>query len=465
MLAVAAALSLPSAATAAPRGVVMLPMDDEAIGAVLTAQRDGRLLVTSAVNPRGRARYGVARLSAHGVLDRRFGTRGVALALVGKEASMHDPTATVVRSDGRILVGGNVDMGSNSAGAVNEDGSPAENVTDGSGAQYGFLRLTAAGKADPAFGGGDGILTAAGPAGLSPSLQFMVPRGADLLFGGAGINSTGPYGCVHGLNADLSAPTAAWADSCWRPAGLSTAEFGQASVLGDGKIVVSGRGIRDVDPSEDARDFHDVLLLARFNRDGTPDATFGEGGAATLDLGPRPDEVYPNTFLLGRDGGGWIVAATTGDRLFMAGFTPAGQLDPAFGTGGQLHADVESRPMKELAVSLERAPGGGFFVAGTTNGRDDIATLVARFDAKGQPVRSFGRNGRVALRQRQLGYYGDATADLVAQRNGSVVVLGTGWDVRTSRRRHATLFRLDKRGRLDRTFGQAKKPKKKRRRR
>ncbi|HEX2118954.1 MAG TPA: hypothetical protein VHF91_07205, partial [Acidimicrobiales bacterium] len=71
-------------------------------------------------------------------------------------------------------------------------------------------------------------------------------------------------------------------------------------------------------------------LVARLRGDGTPDPAFGAGGHVVLDLSPGDDvarSVVPF-------GSGILVAGSAGSQAFLAALGPTGALDPAFGVGG-----------------------------------------------------------------------------------------------------------------------------------
>jgi uncharacterized delta-60 repeat protein len=203
---------------------------------------NGKILLGGFSGPEG-GNIQVARLKANGAFDATFGTGGIAAVDFGGtefgEAMAH-------QADGRILVAGRA--------------SPGAAVV---------ARLRATGALDPDFGtGGRVTLSAATSAGavlVAPDRNILV----------AGNTSGSAVMTVTRLRPDGSLETT------FGSGGTATVDFGSlADLLGgavlqpDGKIVLAGY----TQASED-------VAVARLNANGSPDATFGTGGKATVDFG------------------------------------------------------------------------------------------------------------------------------------------------------------------------------------
>jgi uncharacterized delta-60 repeat protein len=109
------------------------------------------------------------------------------------------------------------------------------------------------------------------------------------------------------------------------------------AIQDDGKIVVAGEA-----SSADGKT--DEWAVARFNIDGTPDATFGNGGRVATNFLSNPPPgfhqaanvvvVQPNGKILA---GGVVVPAPEGNHeSAFARYNADGTLDTTFGTGGKL---------------------------------------------------------------------------------------------------------------------------------
>jgi uncharacterized delta-60 repeat protein len=166
---------------------------------------------------------------------------------------------------------------------------------------------------------------------------------------------------------------------------------GAAAFQPDGMIVVAGGigyGTGDVDAA-----------LWRFYPDGTPDPSFGTGGAITLDLGGPGDEfldveVLPSGAILA--GGGKFTGdgSSAAQGAVVARFLPDGTLDPAFGSGGLvMEPNVAGAP--DAYTSLDVRPDGRI-VAGGKRGEFSDACYAVQYLEDGRRDGAFGTAG-VAL--------------------------------------------------------------------
>ena len=160
----------------------------------------------------------------------------------------------------------------------------------------------------------------------------------------------------------------------------------------EGRIIAAGRSGNDA-------------VIARYNANGTPDATFGDGGRVVigaiegLPLTPVPTRsnavpalVQPVSLAVQRDGR-IVVAATAGaaggEKFALLRLTSQGQPDSAFG-GGDGSAVVNS-PTTGIAAAVALGPSGKIVVAGTraADVQSTGTISVARFTPAGSPDTSF----------------------------------------------------------------------------
>jgi uncharacterized delta-60 repeat protein len=199
----------------------------------------------------------------------------------------------------------------------------------------------------------------------------------------------------------------------------------------DGKILLIGSVSAPAANSNGPQ--QSVMALARLNADGTPDQTFGTGGKATvgLHLGTTIDLEHLSAAVLQSDGR--IVAvggATTGSggmgEWLVVRFTPTGQLDTTFGTGG-VKAPVVTPVNNSLSTAnaVALTPDGRIVVAG----RQDVSVPymggigttiqptaeVVRLTPSGQLDSSFGADGKVILQA-------TAAQGLAVQPDGFILV-------------------------------------------
>src|SRR5262249_46033537 len=151
------------------------------------------------------------------------------------------------------------------------------------------------------------------------------------------------------------------------------------------------------------------VMVARYNLDGSPDSTWGTNGQSTI-----APSLQPWGMALQPDGS----VVVTGDNPAISGgfllrYTnntgTAGQLDPAFGTGGIASF---SDPMDGQHYTVAVQPDGKIIDAG--------GGYVARFDSVGGIDPTFGNNGFARDTFPNGGGVGHATL----QPDGKIVAVG-----------------------------------------
>ena len=152
----------------------------------------------------------------------------------------------------------------------------------------------------------------------------------------------------------------------------------------DGKIVMAGSSWIDGDSD---------IVIARLNSDGTVDDSFGDGGAVVIDSGNGQYDAG-NALALQPDGKLVVAAQFGGVGTVLLRLDADGSPDSTFGVGGA--APVAS--MYQIA-GLALQPDGRIGVAGSVNtgyvNQSDAA--VARFLPDGTPDASFGTAGSTIL--------------------------------------------------------------------
>jgi uncharacterized delta-60 repeat protein len=136
------------------------------------------------------------------------------------------------------------------------------------------------------------------------------------------------------------------------------------------------------------------LSLVRFDARGRRDGSFGQGGAAHIAVRQNP---YQHLFDLavGPDGRPVIVADDLGLAV-IARFDRAGRPDGSFGAGGMTPWSTQTFLSSQPAVAVQ--PDGSVVVARERGGvPNESQLLVARFDAGGSPDSAFGIGGEAAV--------------------------------------------------------------------
>ena len=206
----------------------------------------------------------------------------------------------------------------------------------------------------------------------------------------------------------------------------------------DGKIVAAGRRGIQFYPSEQRKG---NVALARYNPDGSLDATFGNGGKVVTDFG-QGLESYALALMIQPDGK--IVIAGEGSYYFLvARYNSAGTLDTSFAGNGYAFANFSSN--WDGATDALLQPDGKIVLVGWSIANSPYDSFaMARFNADGSFDQSFGDGGKVLMLDQ-----GDLNA-VVLQSDGKLVALGTSNSFSDSA---FQLLRFDVNGSLDSTFG------------
>ena len=196
-------------------------------------------------------------------------------------------------------------------------------------------------------------------------------------------------------------------------------------VQSDGRIVVGGY-LTDSPTQYESGSFFGRAFAVRFLADGSLDRSFGEGGVARIrlrlpvrisGLGIQPD-------------GALLLAGTAYDEPgrdpgAVLRLLPNGALDEGFGTDGLATVAAESiSPSFPISVNdltqVGVLPDGRILAAGTQDAYEvhtPVDPFMIRLLPNGAPDPAFGENG--------VGAGPQWPAAMVAQPNGSLVVLGT----------------------------------------
>lgn len=420
-----------------------------------------------------------------GDLDLTFGIRGRVTTDFFASGS-----AFAIQSDGKIVAAGSTKYYSATwhysgmrytendfvISRFNSDGSP--DATFGVG---GKVTTDFSGGRDEAWAlaiQSDGKIVVAGLASIADMTVTPVPglaiRGARWVFGLARYNSDGS------LDADFG------------DGGKVTTNFSgnretamALAIQSDGRIVAAGQtslvdGAGPGDPGK--------FALARYNRDGSLDVTFGIEGKVTTDLGWMMSD-WVSALAIGPDNkilAAGAAAVSESKKMnawldcfadwippdldfALARYNPDGALDTSFGDGGIVTTDFGD--LHDSITSLRLQPDGKIVVSGVAG--DDTGTgpcdldyyyfnslALARYNSNGSLDTGFGRGGTVTSK------FGWADS-LAIQSDGRIVAAGSddnkqgivpGRTIYTNAAyveygNKRSLFRFNPDGSLDPSFG------------
>ena len=197
-----------------------------------------------------------------------------------------------------------------------------------------------------------------------------------------------------------------------------------AAIAPGGKIVVVGTLTNG--------EFVQEIVLARYNKDGSLDTSFGTGGEVLTSFGDDTSAtasgvaVDPNGRIV--VGVGTVSGFDAADNFFqdfaLVRYSASGKLDASFGTGGEVLTSFGD-DTSATAAGVAIVPGGKVVVAGSITDPDTFNNdfAVARYNSNGQLDAGFGSGGEVTT---SFGPNTSATAVGVAlQPDGKIVVAGT----------------------------------------
>lgn len=229
----------------------------------------------------------------------------------------------------------------------------------------------------------------------------------------------------------------------------------------NGKIVIAG-STAPLANSTNRGEF----ALARFNSDGTLDATFGNGGKVSTDFDVTHKD-QANAVAVQSDGK--IIAAgftsfsgsddNTDSAFALARYNADGTLDSSFGNGGKVVTNL-SNPIgfntyyRESINALAIQSDGKIVATGTAflNFTQSMDFTTVRYNTDGSLDSSFGQDGKVFTNftNSTPSEPNDSAGEIFIQNDGKIIVAG---------RVHHLAFdcgiaRYNGDGSLDSTFGQ-----------
>ena len=369
----------------------------------------------------------VARFTRSGFLDRAYGAGGIARAQAGVGEVVND---VAVDASGRAVVAGQT-LVTSPAGAT---AVPA----------FMAVRFEAFGQPDLTFGGvtGTGVRdgVAAFPVGVGESgaTSVAIDRSGEVLLGGFGTGrspgqSAEPRFAVARLERTGVLDDDFGGGDSGDGDGIVTLDVGLPSVAQDlaigrgGTIVAAGNTLPTVDAPGGQ------VLVARFDRGGAPDPSFGGGdGFATSAFAGARSPFARGVAIDARDRvllAGEVADAgePTGDldddRFLLARYLPDGTPDATFGPGGAVLNEVlaGNDSFEEVAgLALQRdGRNGRVVVAGNVGpgpGAQDLAAVRYATDATPGA-------GSARLNGRKLVVKGTDRADVITVAPGAAGAL------------------------------------------
>lgn len=287
---------------------------------------DGRLLAAGTTASGASAAFALVRYLPDGRLDRDFGSGG--LVVTDFDPALDDvASALVLLDDGRFVAAGR------------------------SGDRFALARYRPDGSPDPTFGTGGLVATGRW---LTAGLAARLDADGRIVVAGQGGEAGGPYDLATVRYLPDGRLDPSFGDGGMVRTDLGASGEWAASLLlsPDGGVVVAGSS-------------GSSFALVRYRADGTPDADFGTGGVVTA--GPH---IGSGRAVLSDAAGRLMVV---GEQLVVGGqrevalarYQPDGTLDASFGSSGVVGTDVLPG-RHDGAWAATQLPGGGVVVTGTS---------------------------------------------------------------------------------------------------
>jgi uncharacterized delta-60 repeat protein len=358
--------------------------------------------------------------AADGELDRRFGNDG--RVVTGFSNPSNDGANDIaIQADGRIVAVGVT--------------SPPRGAGD-----FGIARYNANGTLDTTFGNGGLVITdfSKGIASDEVANAVAIQRDGKIVVAGTRreFNFVTTVAIARYDTNGAPDPTFGAGGRIVIPFGTLRSAANDVAIADDGKIVVVGNA-------------DNAWAIARFNADGSPDASFEGDGLVLTSFGNNFAEANAVSVL---DDGRIVAAGTSApdiDSVFaLARYNTDGSLDQGFGTGGVVETDV-APDGSDAAHGLAIQADGKIVVAGGAG--NDAGTSssfgVVRYEADGSLDAGFGTAGITIVTATTF----SEGRDIALQADERIVVAGSIFPGLASA--DVAVLRLDQHGVRDETFG------------
>ncbi len=279
-------------------------------GQAILLQPNGKILVAGFTSTGTSNDFALVRYNINGSLDNTFGVGGIVTTPLGSANDQGQSVA--LQTDGKILLAGFTNNG------VNED--------------FGVCRYDTNGVLDPSFDV-DGIVTTDFAAAIDVGRAIAVQLDGRIVVAGWSSNGTDMDFALTRYNTDGSLDLTFDTDGkVTTPIGSSNDQGYSLAIQADGRLVVAGISSNGVD-----FDF----AVVRYNTNGSLDNAFDTDGMVTTDFAVGNDHGYSVAI---QSDTRILVAGQTANGVNLdfglARYNNDGSLDASFGTGGKVTTDL-----------------------------------------------------------------------------------------------------------------------------
>ena len=368
-------------------GIVTTNIANDFANEVVT-QSDGKIVVVGYTLTGSDSDFAVVRYNTNGSLDTSFGTGGKVTTDIG--SADDDAYSIALQTDGKIVVVGYTDNGSNTDFAV--------------------VRYNTNGSLDTSFDSDGKLTTDIGTGTDDYAYSIALQTDGKIVVVGFTYNVSNSDFAVVRYNTNGSLDTSfGTGGKVTTSVGSSDDDANGVVIQSDGKIVVAGNTYVGT--------FTDFAVV-RYNTSGSLDESFGAGGIVTTSIGSRND--FANEVVTQSDGKIVVAGSSSNgldDDFAVVRYNTNGSLDTSFGTDGKVTTNITD----DYAVSLVLQSDGKIVVAGTVYIGSNLDFAVVRYNTNGSLDTSFGTGGKVTT---NIGSGRDEAFSVVLQSDGKIVVAG-----------------------------------------
>jgi uncharacterized delta-60 repeat protein len=344
-------------------GIVITPTANSSEINAIALQPDGKIVAAGYSNNLGIYHFQIARYNIDGTLDNSFGNGGIVITSIGNSSM---PFSIQIQPDGKIITAGSVEP--------NNTAPPFQFHSV-------IVRYNSDGSLDTDFGTGGIVTTMADPMEDGIASILLQINGKIIAGGWAGnqfllmrYNTDGSLDNTFGIGGMIKTYMEGSQSYIWAIAQQP-----------DGKILAAGT-------TGDVSNYK--FALARFNTDGTIDTNFGILGKVTTDFNPFFYDVATSISLI--SGGQILLAGYSESNIAMAKYNNDGTPDVSFGNGGKITSgNYPPVPHQSLGIQSD----GKIIVSGNTiiTPTNSYGYSLTRFNTDGTPDSSFGVSGNIIV--------------------------------------------------------------------
>ena len=383
-----------------------------------------------------------AAFAGPGRLDPGFGTGGVVTTATAPGASTDFQNGLAIQKNGRIVAGGESDMG-------------------GGDFHWRVLRYKSKGEPDPTFGDGGTVTTSMSSAGGDDEniWELALQPDGKIVAAGEAVTATGGFDvALARFNPDGTLDTSFGTGGKLTTAigpGTGRDRAFQVMIVPGGKILVAG--FAEMGPGAGRRNF----MLARYHPDGTLDGSFGSGGIVITRVAPGDNRDNVATDGMTIDAAGRIVVVGVADmgagagrsNFAVARYNSDGTLDASFDVDGIVTTAIASGDNFDNAITVAIDENGKVLVGGILDSGGFVFDWgFARYNADGSIDTSFGAGGTLTANVGP-GNTDDDLEEIVIQSTGKFLVGGSAAPTVAGVDSDFVVARYNPNGSLDGSFG------------